>query len=547
MRVATHLEYAADTWAKVARTLDGYASAWASAAEQACVATRIRAEQSEGMLELQAACLEDRLDELRALSDVLATADGNVVGKAVQAARNLSSLEPCADRDRLSAMTRLPADANARADIRALQGEVAAAKELNEAGRSLESLERLRGVADRVRATGYGPLLVAWNMNAAYAHGMAGDTKASAADFEEASSLADAYRLDAQRAEAMIELGDLEQVFVHYDDSHRWMRLASAVIARMGGDARLEVRRDVLEGWTYAHEHKRALAAPLFERALARAQAARVDLPEFIAYAHSGLADVLGAQGHFDEAIEQMRICIRGLEDADGPQHPRVGNELSNLAETQLDAGRVSDALATASRAVAIFAAAVQRGDISARSGYEGTAVQTMGEALLRLRRAREAAERLTRAHDIYRTAGEQEDSVALADNELADALRILGRVFEARAALNEAGEIEHRVSGVPVETFAGTFAVRAKLAMDQGKAAAAAPLAQRALTLLESGEPHVYELADVRLLLARALKVRGRERDRARGLAEQARDGFAKLRDQARVEEANALLAELP
>jgi tetratricopeptide (TPR) repeat protein len=543
----TTLEYAADSWSKVERMLDSYVSSWATAAEHACVATSINAEQSEAMLELQMACLDDRLAEVRALSDVLATADGSVVGKAVQAARNLSPLEPCSDPDRLSAMTHLPPEPAARAAIRGLQAEVAAAKELNEAGRSLESLDRLGRVADRVRATNYGPLLVAWRMTSAYAHGMAGDNKASAADFEEASSLADTYRLDAQRAEAMIELGDLEQVFVHYDDSHRWMRLASAVIGRTGGDARLEVRRDVLEGWTYAHEHKRTLATPLFERALSRAQSAHVDTPEFVAYAHSGLADVLSAQGRFDEAIDHMNICIRGLEEADGAQHPRVANELSNLAQTQLDAGRPTDALTTASRAVAIFEAAAQRGDISAKSGFEGTAVQGMGEALLRLRRPREAAERLSHAHDIYRSAGEQEDSVALADNELADALRSLGRVAEARAALNEAGDIEHRVNGVPSETIAGTFAVRAKIALDQGKASAAVPLAERAVGLLESGEPHVYELADVRLLLARALKGQRRERARARVLAEQARDGFTKLHEDARVEEASALLAELP
>jgi tRNA A-37 threonylcarbamoyl transferase component Bud32/tetratricopeptide (TPR) repeat protein len=544
---ATHLDDAVDNFAKVKRTLDAYASSWATTAEDACMATRVRGEQSEAMLDLQTACLDERLDELRALTDLLSTADAKVVARAPQAARGLSPLELCADRDRLSATTRWPADPVARKEIRALQGEIAAAKELYEAGRSLESLDRLQKIRDSVDASHYGPLLVAWRMTSAYAHGMAGDSPASAQDFEQAAALADTYRLDTERAEAQIELGDLEEAFVHYDESHRWMRLASATIARTGGDARLEVRRDVLEGWTYAHEHKRSLAQPLFERALARAQAAHLDAPEFAAYAHSGLADVLTAQGHFGEAIDQMRICIRALEDADGVQHPRVANELTNLAATQLGAGKVDDALMTASRAVGIFEAAVQRGDISAQSAYEGTAVQTMGEALLRMRRAKEAAERLARAHDLYRAAGEQEDSVALADNELADALRLLGRASEARATLNEASDIEHKVSGVPSETVAGTFAVRAKLALDQGKPSVALPLAERALALLESGEPHINELADARLLLARVLlKTRGRDRDRARSLAEQARDAFASLRD-ARQAEAAAVAAELP
>ncbi len=545
--VGTHREYAADNFAKVERTLDAYASAWASTIEGACTATRVLGEQSEAVFELESACLDDRLDELRALSDVLLTADAKVVERAPQAARGLSPLAPCSDRDRLSATTSLPVGSAARAEIRVLQADVAAAKELNEAGRSLESLERLERIRGPVEASHHGPLLVAWKMTSAYAHGLAGDSKASAADFEQAVGLADRYRLDTQRAEALIELGDLAEAFVHYDESHRWMRLASETIARTGGDARLEVRRDVLEGWTYAHEHKRALAQPLFERALERAQQAHLDAPEFVAYAHSGLADVMVAQGRFDEAIEQMHVCIRSIEESDGAQHPRVANELTNLAAAQLDAGRLEDALVTTWRAVAIFEAAVQRGDISARSAYEGTALQTMGEALLRLGRVREAADELARARDIYRAAEEQEDSAALADNERADALRLLGRSREARAAVGEAIEIEHRVSGVPSETVAGTFAVRAKLALDQGDAPAALPLAERALALLEGGEPRVYELAETRLLLARLLKVARRDRNRARSLAELARDAFARLGDKRLADQASALVASLP
>jgi tetratricopeptide (TPR) repeat protein len=542
----TRLEYASDNFGKVRRTLDAYASTWEAMTEAACVATRVRGEQSEALLAQESSCLEDRLDELRALSDVLATADGKVVQRAPQAARNLSPLAPCGDRDRLSAAALVPAGSTARAEARALQAEVAAAKELDEAGRSLESLDRLQRVRDAVVATHDGPLLVAWTMTSAYAHGAAGDTRASAADFEQAATLADTYRLDTQRAEALIELGDLEEAFVHYAESHRWMRLASATIARTGGDARLEVRRDVLEGWTYAHEHKRALAEPLFARALARAQDAHLDAPEFVAYAHSGLADVLGAQGRFEEAIEQMHVCIRALEDADGPQHVRVANELTNLAGVELDAGRLDEALAAASRALSIFEAAVERGDISARSAVEGTARQTLGEALLRLGRPHDAVDELARAHDIYRAAEEQEDSAALADNELAEALRSLGRAGEARAAANEASDIEHRVNGVPSETVAGTFAVRARLALDQGKARAALPLAERALALFERGEPRVHELAEVRLLVAGLLRASGHDRDRAHALAEQARAAFTRVHDQKLAGEAAALATDL-
>jgi hypothetical protein len=101
-------------------------------------------------------------------------------------------------------------------------------------------------------------------------------------------------------------------------------------------------------------------------------------------------------------------------------------------------------------------------------------------------------------------------------------------------------------VSDVPSETLAGTFALRARLALDQGKARAALPLAERALALFERGEPRVHELAEARLLLAGLLRASGRDRDRARSLAEQAREAFTKAHDVRLAGEASALVTNL-
>ncbi len=119
---ASGLAYAEDTtWGRVEKRLDAYATAWSRSTQDACTATRIRGEQSEPMLDLRTACLDERLDDLRALSDVLASADAKTVGKAAQAANALESIEPCANVDRLSVAGRLPPELAARAQIRAIQ------------------------------------------------------------------------------------------------------------------------------------------------------------------------------------------------------------------------------------------------------------------------------------------------------------------------------------------------------------------------------------------------------------------------------------------
>ena len=74
------------------------------------------------------------------------------------------------------------------------------------------------------------------------------------------------------------------------------------------------------------------------------------------------------------QIIEQMRICIHGLEEADGPHHQRVANELSNLAEAQLEAGRVADALATGREIILFDNAGVGASTGTAPGTVEGIA-----------------------------------------------------------------------------------------------------------------------------------------------------------------------------
>jgi tetratricopeptide (TPR) repeat protein len=268
-----------------------------------------------------------------------------------------------------------------------------------------------------------------------------------------------------------------------------------------------------------------------------------VDDVMLVADAHTGLAGVLSAQGQFDAALEHASRAVRAQEETFGGEHPYFAMYLNNLASLQLDAGRLDEAFATASRVLTILEGGMERGDYSAGSARLGIAVHTMGEILLRQGHAREAVDHLAQARDLYRATGEQDDYVAVADIELAEAFRILGRVADAQEKLDEADALEEKVKGIPETTVADTLAVRAKIALDRRKPADAVRLADRALESLEDADPDVYELADTRLLLARALVASAHDEARARSLAEAARDAFAKLHDQSHLDEASALL----
>ena len=63
--------YAADAFAAVTRALDGYRCAWVAMHTDACEATRVRGKQSAELLDLRMECLQRRLDDVRAMVDVL--------------------------------------------------------------------------------------------------------------------------------------------------------------------------------------------------------------------------------------------------------------------------------------------------------------------------------------------------------------------------------------------------------------------------------------------------------------------------------------------
>src|SRR5262249_44517844 len=83
--LATHLPYAQAASDRARGALDRYAAGWLEMYRDACEATHRRGEQSAALLDLRMLCLDRRRQDLQALVDVFAKADGKVVENAVQA------------------------------------------------------------------------------------------------------------------------------------------------------------------------------------------------------------------------------------------------------------------------------------------------------------------------------------------------------------------------------------------------------------------------------------------------------------------------------
>jgi serine/threonine protein kinase len=541
---ASHVSYAASAWNRVERALDDYAAGWASSTEQACVATRVRGEQSEAALDLRISCLDERLDALRAVAEVLSAADGEIVKHAADATRGLPPLESCAQIDRLSAGTRLPADRGLRAETIALGGELATAKAFIDAGKSKAGFDRLERVHDRVEATHYGPLRVSWMMLAALSQ-QSSEPKAAVPRFEEAFALADGLRLDEPKVHAALDLAHVEDQWLALpEDARRWRRLAAAGIERLGGDARLEVELDLEEGWAAVEAR-----APTdrFDRALARMSDAKIDDPSLTATAYNGLSGILFDAGHVDRAIDATHRAIAEEERAVGADSPKVGTIYANLALYETLAGRPAEALAPASHAVALFDDNARRGDAAAESDLGAWAEDQLGYALVRVGRTAEGSGHLRRALDLLtKTIGTGSPYYLKVGVELAQADRILGDTAEAARLVDQAETLGPQAVD-SYDLLGSALLEHASLEMARGQSARARELAGRALVLLrEARAPDVYRVAGANLVIARALAAAGDDAQ-AQGHAKDAREGFAQLGDRQGEEEASALLAKRP
>jgi serine/threonine-protein kinase len=77
---------------------------------EACEATHLRGEQSPDVLDLRMACLNDNLDQVRALTDAVSQAEGNPGARAMSAAQSLTPISRCAEVTLLRSAVRLPRD-----------------------------------------------------------------------------------------------------------------------------------------------------------------------------------------------------------------------------------------------------------------------------------------------------------------------------------------------------------------------------------------------------------------------------------------------------
>lgn len=549
-------------WQAAARIFDQYADSWRTMHTEACEATHVRQEQSPDLLDLRMACLEQRRQEFRSLTDLFLEPTPELMQRAVAAASELGRLDLCADGDRLTSLIRPPSDdPQVLADIAQVRKDLARAWALEAAGRfeeALGSLEPTVVEAERIR---YVPLEAEAALAQASLLERTGDDLAATEAYRAAVMSADEGHHDDVRARALLGLVWSTKNQNQVERASHWLELARAAIRR------LDDQPDLLMRWYQAAAQvakaQRATASAVEHAAHAVELSREVLGPEHLTTAIflSTLASARSLDGQYLEALEAARSSAEIQRKVLGEQDPRLTYIEHTVAVQELQLGFLEEArirlletielmrgrrerhtvrvltdlasvearLALAQEAMGHLETALEVETALSGSGSVGVARvhNYFGDALLELGDPAGAEPHLLEALEIFEGAERlpaKKQVPALLNLALA---RIrLGRPAEARGLV-------HRVrASLGVQDPWQVYADRAEglLALAQGDALRAVQLLAEVVEVLDAEErSRSLERPAVRLELARALSAAG-DGKAAQREAETARRLFLEL-----------------
>jgi tetratricopeptide (TPR) repeat protein/tRNA A-37 threonylcarbamoyl transferase component Bud32 len=340
----------------VATRLDDYTDRWATIHRQACVATRIRGEQSEALLDRQMACLRRRLREADHLLVLLEAGGRDLANSALDAVMGLDVPEVCADSTALVERLPLPEDEATRTAIDDLEDRLAAAKAEQLAGDYQTALDRLTEMAPGARELGYPPTLAEFMILKGFVEAELGLGEDAERSLREAFGAAEQGRDDRAGAVAAGNLmwvtGYLQNRF---EEAERWSELASAKIERLGGDESVAADFADMRAGVLLREGRHREAIEVQEQALELLS--RISGPESldVAMALTTMGNALSNIGDYKGAVESYEKSLALKESLVGSDHPTLGFTLASLAQAYASLGEYQQAAELSRRAVGIF------------------------------------------------------------------------------------------------------------------------------------------------------------------------------------------------
>jgi eukaryotic-like serine/threonine-protein kinase len=352
----TERHYAADTFDRVRKVLDGYTAAWLGMKREACEATQVRGEQSAKLMDLKMLCLNRRLEEARALTEVLVSrSDAATLDKVVQASMGLKPLGQCADERALLSDVPPPEEAPARQQVEEIRKRLDEAEALQQTGKYQEGLRLAEGALAATGETAYRPVVAEALYQVGSLLERVGRYPEAAQDLRQAVKVADAAGHDKLRAKALntlIYVVGYQQA--RFDEAEPFMELAGLVIERILDQGEIKARWLNNLGAVAYIKGDYDLALSHHERALKIWEATLGPAHPDVATSHNNLGLALFRKGEYDRALAHFDQAAAIWERSLGPAHPDVALSHNNQGMVFDEKGELDRALAHHQRALEI-------------------------------------------------------------------------------------------------------------------------------------------------------------------------------------------------
>lgn len=481
--LASGKPYAEAAWGVFERGIDRYRDGWVAMHTEACLATRVRREHSEQLLDERMACLEDRRGELAGFVRVFFAPDVTAIESAGTAVQRLSSVESCGDVSEQRRAARGTVDPVHTVRVIALRARLAEARALDDASRFAAALPIVRKVIEGARAVGDKLLLADALLLEGDVLASKGDAPAAEPVLFAAIAAADAAGADEMRARGWTTL-----VRVLGTDRAKLEQARSIAELARATSERLGARPQLVANLAFALVPILTQAGELeaAERAAREALAIEEQIggPDnlLLATALGYLANIQLAQGHYPEARALYGRELEIVERSLGADHPRVARTIDNRGISAFYAGHYADALADHERAIAISERALgpEHPDLAVSLGNAATAIYGLGETA-------KAAEYFARAIAVFERARDADHpTLATLHMNLGSAYAELERIADARIQYQRALGIQRRVLGPAHGDVGLTLAANAELFNDEGRPDEAVAEYRRALAIME-------------------------------------------------------------
>ncbi len=528
---ATGAPYAADAWRLTKESLETYTKSWMEAHRRTCEATRVTKQQSEELMSLRMACLEQNRAQLRALVGLLREADRDLVGRAVQASIALPSVDACADITSL--MEVKPAPAADKERVVAARQRLAGARAEVDAGRYKAALAKLEPIVREAREIGYEPLVAEALFVMGSAQHSSDQPVTAATTLREAVWMAERGRDERLKIAILLRLASAEVTLTHFDASALWLDFAGASLARRPGSQALEARFALGQATRLYIMGKYTDAVPYARKAVALAEPRGGQDPTTLWESYFRLGSVLMSPDS-PEGLGYLERADALVVARFGELHPQRVRVAGNQCVALGLVGRYTDCLDLADRTL-------QRATqvLPPTHRWIGILHERRGIAQFKLHRSTEALASLDRAVAITK-ASKDDRELGAAQSIRGDVLLDLGRAREAVPAFDEAIGAFTRSVPADHDFFAAAWKGRGIAHLRLNERPAAIADLEKALEVYARGNSMTNDLklgqADVRFALAQALAQTGPRPARVTELATLARATFIDAREDGRV-----------